>query len=244
MMTLPRTRLRGAPYNPRQIDDNAKKKLKENIKKVGLIQPIIWNKRTGNIVAGHQRIAILDALSRNNPNYNLDVAVVDLDEKTEKEQVVFLNNELAMGSFDLPKLDVLLKEVDFSNCGFDKLDLQVMLPSFELPAGEAAQEQLEDVSRVVDDIEEAIKTTRSGEAVRDAAAFDAAAQKKRAARAQSAEAHPENEDVEFFLVLVFKNRSKSEQFLDLVHVDRSEKYISGEMITGLIQKAEGNVEEA
>jgi ParB-like chromosome segregation protein Spo0J len=45
-----REALKNAPYNPRTISAKAKKALKTNLEKVGLLAPIIWNRRTGNIV--------------------------------------------------------------------------------------------------------------------------------------------------------------------------------------------------
>jgi len=208
-----RKELKNCPYNPRQIDDNARKKLRKNLKKVGLLQPLIWNRITGHIVAGHQRLAIIDALEKNE-DYNLQVAVVELDTRTEKEQLIFLNNELTQGSFDLPKLESILKEIDFEAAGFDKLDLQVMLPSWAKEETPAAKKQAEEVDALVEDLEnlEVIK------------------KKKKAEREEKNEENPENVDVEFFVVLVFKNRESSEKFLDSIHVDRNEKYISGEMI--------------
>jgi hypothetical protein len=209
--------LKNAPYNPRQIDDNARSKLRKNLKKVGLLQPIIWNKVTGHVVSGHQRLAIIDAIEKRD-NYDMQVAVVELDPKTEKEQVVFMNNELAMGSFDLPKLDHLLKEVDFEFAGFDKLDLQVMLPGWAQEQTPAAKSQAEEVDALVEDLEN----------------LEEMKKKKKAVREESNQNNPENLDVEFFVVMVFKNRESSEQFLDKIHVDRNEKYISGEMISEMI----------
>jgi len=116
------------------IDEGAKKKLRGNLKKVGLLQPIIVNKRSMNIVAGHQRIDQLDSLERGK-DYQLDVAFIDVDEKTEKEQNVFLNNELAAGTFDLEKLDKLLRlpDISFENAGFEKFELETILPTMEPP---------------------------------------------------------------------------------------------------------------
>jgi ParB-like chromosome segregation protein Spo0J len=50
-----RSKIHNAPYNPRFITDEAKRKLKGSIKRNGLLAPPTWNIRTGNIVGGHQR---------------------------------------------------------------------------------------------------------------------------------------------------------------------------------------------
>ena len=97
--TINREQIKNAKYNPRRISDSAKKKLKDNIKRVGLLDTIVVNKNTMNIVSGHQRISILDSLERKK-NYNLTVAMVDLSEKEEKEQNIFFNNTKVQGEFD------------------------------------------------------------------------------------------------------------------------------------------------
>lgn len=99
----------GAPYNPRKIGEKQAKALKASLKKNGLVQPLIWNKRTGNIVGGHQRIEQLDSLARTQ-NYSLDVAVVDLDEKDEVALNITLNNTATMGEFDFPMVQQLAEE--------------------------------------------------------------------------------------------------------------------------------------
>jgi ParB-like chromosome segregation protein Spo0J len=115
---IPRVQIKNAEYNPRKITDIARRKLKKNINTVGLIAPIIWNKRTGNIVSGHQRISIMDALQKTD-DYNITVSQVDLDEATEKAQNIFMNNAQAQGEFDLGKLDIMLAELKTDATGFD-----------------------------------------------------------------------------------------------------------------------------
>jgi hypothetical protein len=122
--------LLNAPWNPRTIDVSAAKKLRDNLQRVGLVAPLTWNKRTGHIVGGHQRIGLIDGLE-GTPDYYLDVAVVDLDEKTEKAQAVLLNNTSAMGSWDFEMLGDLLKEgigsgLSAEDFGFDPADIQVL----------------------------------------------------------------------------------------------------------------------
>lgn len=113
-----RSDIKNAEYNPRKISGKAREKLKANLEKIGLIQPITWNKTTGNIVSGHQRISVLDSLHKSK-KYSLSVAVVELDEKTEKEQNIFMNNQEAQGEFELQSLSELFKEVEIDNTGFD-----------------------------------------------------------------------------------------------------------------------------
>src|SRR5262245_21163397 len=77
--------LKGAPYNPRRdLTDSERRKLRTLIKKHGYANAIVWNKRTGIVVGGHKRLGILDSL-HGDDNYSLDVNVVDVDEKQERE---------------------------------------------------------------------------------------------------------------------------------------------------------------
>lgn len=111
IVIIKRSQVKNAKYNPRKITDEARQKLRDNIKRVGLLTPIVWNKQTGNIVSGHQRISALDSLEKNK-DYSLRVACVDLDEKTEREQNIFFNNPEAQGEFDLEKLETLFTDED------------------------------------------------------------------------------------------------------------------------------------
>lgn len=50
--TISRDMIKNAPYNPRIMDEKAKKRLRANIAKHGLVAALTWNKRTGNLVGG------------------------------------------------------------------------------------------------------------------------------------------------------------------------------------------------
>jgi ParB-like chromosome segregation protein Spo0J len=56
--------LKPAPYNPRRIDERAQAGLTASIEQFGDISGITWNKRTGHIVSGHQRVEQLKRLGR------------------------------------------------------------------------------------------------------------------------------------------------------------------------------------
>ena len=86
MAPVDRASLKLTEYNPRIIDADAEARLEQEIKR-GLVQPVIWNRRTGNVVGGHQRIARLDSLHQGKP-YSLNVAVVDCDEAEEPVRLV------------------------------------------------------------------------------------------------------------------------------------------------------------
>lgn len=51
-----------AEYNPRKDlkpGDEEYEKLKRSIEEFGYVEPVIWNKTTGRVVGGHQRLKVL-----------------------------------------------------------------------------------------------------------------------------------------------------------------------------------------
>ena len=119
-----RGELKNAPYNPRILSPAQKRKLTGIIKKHGMVAPPTWNRRTGNIVGGHQRLAAVDALAETK-DYELDVAAIDVDETKEKEINVALNNPAAQGEWDIEALSGMLKDsgFDIEGAGFDHADV-------------------------------------------------------------------------------------------------------------------------
>ncbi len=129
--TVKRSEINFASYNPRVISDDARKKLKKNLQTVGLLGGVVWNERTGNLVSGHQKVSIMDAVNRyeaetGKNDYEFRVEVVDFDEKTEKEQNLFMNNKAVQGTYDDDMLRSLLTEIDYTNAGFEEMDLQIL----------------------------------------------------------------------------------------------------------------------
>jgi len=123
--------LKEADYNPRKINKVQAKRLRDGIKMHGLVGGIIWNKRTGNIVSGHQRLSQLDELE-GTQDYSLDVDVIDVNEKRERAINVLLNNHTAQGEFDGDKLAEVIEylreeQISVEQTGFNMADLQVML---------------------------------------------------------------------------------------------------------------------
>jgi hypothetical protein len=119
-----REQLVNAAYNPREISDQERARLKKGLERHGLVEPLVWNRRTGNLVSGHQRISIMDTLM-GKKDYTMRVSVIDVDEKRERELNVLLNNTAAMGSFDLEKLRTMFDDeaVKIEGAGFDTSEM-------------------------------------------------------------------------------------------------------------------------
>jgi len=118
---IPTDQLKAAKYNPRKNlkpGDAEYEKLRRSIEEFGYVEPVIWNRRTGNIVGGHQRFKILTDQGAE----EIDCVVVDMDMQREKALNIALNK--VSGEWDTPLLEDLLK--DLSDSGFD-----VSLTGFE-----------------------------------------------------------------------------------------------------------------
>lgn len=124
-----------AAYNPRKISGDARKRLKANIKRIGIIGGLIWNKTTGNLLAGHQRILILDELNgydgTEKTDYLIRLDIVELDTKTEVEQNIFLNNRNIQGEYDNTLLADLIPQIDYELAGLSEFDLNMI--AIEVP---------------------------------------------------------------------------------------------------------------
>ena len=107
-------RLLPAKYNPRKDlkpGDPEFEKLKRSVEEFGYVEPIIWNRRTGVVIGGHQRLKVLMHLGYT----EVDCVVLDLNEQKEKALNIALNK--ISGDWDMPLLTALLK--DLNESGFD-----------------------------------------------------------------------------------------------------------------------------
>lgn len=134
--------LNRATYNPR-IDlipgDPEYENLRRSIATYGLLIPVIWNKRTNNVVGGHQRLTVLE----NEGEAEVDVSVVDLDPMQERQLNVALNK--IEGGWDEEKLGALLAELgdDATLTGFNQQEIDSLTNDIDsLIDGDTVDEEL------------------------------------------------------------------------------------------------------
>lgn len=245
---VPRTALKGAPYNPRIIDKHTRKRLQDALRRNGLIQPIVWNKRTGYIVGGHQRLVCLDALEGSD-NYNLDVAVVDADEQEERALNVSLNNQTLMGDWDLDALESILSEpeLDVAATGFARADLALVLDQGVLDGifGAEASRQATVEQPIIAQLEEVKQSGREADA-KDRA--DDQLEQKRAAEIQKMregrkayiEKSKDNNASEIMVVLVADSESEVDQFLVGLELPADQRYIDMRIVADRLEIKLGN----
>ena len=107
------TELVPAPYNPRTSTEKQGKHLMESLKKYGIVEPIVWNKRTGYIVGGHFRVRQLQEMGVT----EVPCVVVDLSDEDERELNIRLNANT--GSFDWDELANTWEASDLKEWGRD-----------------------------------------------------------------------------------------------------------------------------
>jgi hypothetical protein len=198
--TISRGKIKNAPYNPRKIGDAEQKALRKSLKTHGLVETLVWNKKTGNLVGGHQRLSQLDVLE-GNPEYELTVAVVNLDLKREQELNIALNNPSMQGEYDMEILKELLPNLDLDATGFSDYDLSII----GIDADIEAREEDNYVAGVKHSIE-------------DIKAAKAASKAKNVSQGEN------------YIVMTFSSIANKEHFLDLCGHDPEDRYIKGEMI--------------
>lgn len=204
--TISRDMIKNAPYNPRIMDEKAKKRLKKNIAKHGLVAALTWNKRTGNLVGGHQRLEQLDALEKSK-DYDLTVCVVDVDEREEAALNVQLNNPSMQGEWDLDKLANMTEEFDLDlseDMGFTESDIDFLFEGderfselFETVEGEKMRGDLDKVKE---------------------------------ARKKSAENLKERNNINWYTVIVFENEQDRDNFMKEISIPKYEKYVTEDQV--------------
>ena len=209
---ITRSMIKNADYNPRIMDAEAKKRLKKNIAKHGLVSARTWNKRTGNLVGGHQRLEQLDALEKNK-DYELTVCVVDVDEREEAALNVQLNNPSMQGEWDFDKLDMVTDDFDLDlkdDLGFTELDIDLM---FE---GDDRFSQLFE-NKEVEDLRGAVENVKN-------------------TKAASIERMKEKDCIDWYVVIVFDNQEKKNDFLKEISIPKYERYITEDQVRRIAKK--------
>ena len=161
--------IKAAKYNPRkdlQPGDEEYEKLKKSIEEFDMVEPLVWNQRSGNLIGGHQRLKVLKDLGHE----KVEVSVVDLP--TDKERALNIALNKISGDWDIVKLKDLLEELDSMDydltiTGFDEEELSKILfedmedkerePKDNPPAMKVVFEKPEDFKRMEDDLRELIK---------------------------------------------------------------------------------------
>lgn len=203
--TICRSDIKSAAYNPRVISQEAKKRLHKNIGKHGLVQPLVWNRRTGNLVSGHQRLEILDSLEKSQ-DYALEVSVIDITEKDERILNVQLNNPSMQGEWDLDKLTALANDADISpdQFGFSEGDIAVLF----------GQESLDEI--LIDKVE--VSNTKQK--------FREIKEKRKRGQKEM----EDKNDADFYFTVVCENKEQKQALMRYFGIPEWECFVNGSKI--------------
>lgn len=238
---LNRSAISFASYNPRKIDDEARKTLKRGIKRFGLVGGIVVNKRTGlTVVSGHQRLSVMDELQKYDPttkenDYKIRVDVIDVDEKQEKELNILCNNPNAQGSWDYDALARIVPDIDYKDAGLTEADLNMIGCEFLLQT-----EEENNIAGVLDDMMAPVREQNEQEKAQRLAERQA----EQAAKVQHMKdvkqivkdnAMRQAQDNEAYIMLSFDNFDNKAAFCERFGYDPYDKFIKGEVFDDQVE---------
>ena len=224
-VVIKRSQINFAPYNPRKEDPEVIKKLKKNFKTVGYLGGIVWNQLSSYLVSGHKRVQTLDIINNYDgtpeTDYEIKVEAVELDDKTEREQNIFMNSPSAMGEFDMEKIKVLVPEIDYKAAGLSEADMNIY--GLSVMQDEISSE----LSDTLGDFEEIQRPFEERKA--------AVKEMKEQIRQQ---AEQKAEDIESYVMLNFKSYRAKSSFMLRFGFRPDDKIIPGEMFSDMVERVE------
>lgn len=243
---LKRSAIKFADYNPRTLDEEAKKSLKRGIKKFGLVGGVTVNKRTGfTVVSGHQRLTVMDELQKYDPktmenDYKVRVDVTDVDEKMEKELNILLNNPNAQGRWDYEKLAQLIPDIDYKDAGLTDADLNMIGVDYLLQTEEENNiaDALDDLmSPIVEEREDAKAERAAERAMQQDMEREAKVQHIKDVKQQVKEAAiSKAEEMDAYVMLSFSSWSAKAEFCERFGYPAEMKIIKGEVFAEQVER--------
>ncbi|NQU76621.1 MAG: ParB N-terminal domain-containing protein [Planctomycetes bacterium] len=121
-----------APYNPRNISEQALLRLAALLDAHGFVDPVIARREDRMVLGGHQRLKA-NAIRRK-PDARVPCVFLDgLSDERAKALNIALNNTSAQGEYDPQKLAELLQELDAADfdlmqfTGFDQAEISGLI---------------------------------------------------------------------------------------------------------------------
>ena len=154
-------------------------------------------------------------------DYEIKVEAVELDDKTEREQNIFMNSPSAMGEFDMEKIKVLVPEIDYKAAGLSEADMNIY--GISVMQDEISSE----LSDTLGDFEEIQRPFEERKA--------AVKEMKEQIRQQ---AEQKAEDIESYVMLNFKSYRAKSSFMLRFGFRPDDKIIPGEMFSDMVERVE------
>lgn len=237
---LKRSQIKPASYNPRTISDEGKKALKRSIKLYGVVGGIVVNQATGNtIVGGHQKVAILDELNKykeptHENDYSLRVELINVDEKTEKQLNITLNNPNVGGQWNFDALAQIVPDIDWKDAGLTDADLNMIGVDFLLQTEEenSLADALSDMMSPVTEQKEADKAAKQLERAEKVAHMKEVKQQVKENAQKTAQ------NMEAYVMLSFDTYDAKAAFCERFGYDPDMKFIKGEVFDEQVERVD------
>jgi hypothetical protein len=149
----------------------------------------------------------LKAREKGLKDFNFKVSKIDVPKKEEMEINIGMNNDAAMGKFDIDKLGEMFEEIDYDLAGFDDKSLEILLGDFD-------PENLTD-----DDLQKRADSYEEGIAHRKR--MQAASQK--------------TNNIDYYSVLVFRDFNHRQEFFALLGI-KDDDYMDGNKVIEAIRE--------
>jgi ParB-like chromosome segregation protein Spo0J len=235
---LKRSQINPASYNPRTISDEGKKALKRSIKLYGVVGGIVVNQATGyTIVGGHQKVAVLDELNKydkstHENDYTLRVELINVDEKTEKQLNITLNNPNVGGNWDFDALARIVPDIDWKDAGLTDADLNMIGVDYLLQTEEESSiaDALSDMMASVTEQKEAEKAAKRLERAEKVAHMKEVKQQVK----ENAQKQAENMDA--YVMLSFNTYEAKAAFCERFGYDGNTKFLKGEVFDEQVER--------
>jgi hypothetical protein len=181
-------------------------------------------------VAGHQRLSVMDELNKydgktGEGDYRIRVDIIDVEEKSEKELNILLNNPNAQGQWDYDALRELMPDVDYRDAGLTEEDLNLIGVDFLL--------QTEEQNSLADELTNLTSDLNAQmEIEKEARKIHVQAEKEKVRK--SAEEKAENTDA--YVTLSFDTYRAKTSFMRRFGYNSQEKFIKGEIFSDQIER--------
>lgn len=247
--TIWRSQINLNPINPKRHNDAQVETQKKNLKKVGFLGGVVWNELSENLIDGHRRIKALDIIHKYDgsaeTDYEVKVEAVEMDEKTEKEQLTYM----AVGNTK-PDLDLIanyIGDIDYSDIGLSERDIEdilsfndtanvemVTLDDLFEPKKPKKAEFIEEDEEVEmdDDIEEAEEVEDEEESEED---YEVRKSHMKQVKAQVRQkAREEALEEEAYITLSFSSFDTKQDFCEMLGISAFATMAKGEEVMNLI----------
>ena len=204
----------------------------------GVVGGIVVNQATGyTIVGGHQKVVVLDELNKydkstHENDYTLRVELINVDEKTEKQLNITLNNPNVGGQWDFDALAQIVPDIDWKDAGLTDADLNMIGVDYLL--------QTEEENSIADALSEMmLPVTEQKEAEKAAKQLERAekvAHMKEVKQQVKENAQKQAENMDAYVMLSFDTYEAKAAFCERFGYEPDMKIIKGEVFDEQVER--------